>query len=97
MIAAYIPATFITHWFCITGIVVTPMQYLHIHLHIYSITNIIPKRVEIGPWHITSKYNHVTQYLLLFQMFIDIFCGNAHLNIDLLRHTYSDGIIFISR
>ncbi len=49
MIAAYIPATFITHWFCIAGIVVTPMQYLHIYLPIYSIQNIIPKRAEIGP------------------------------------------------
>jgi hypothetical protein len=48
MIAAYtvcIQATFITHWVCITGVAVTPMQYLHI----YSIQNIIPKRVEIGP------------------------------------------------
>ncbi len=45
MIAAYIPATFIMHWFCIAGVAVTPMQYFHI----YSIQNIIPKRVEIGP------------------------------------------------
>ncbi len=47
MIVAYIlvPGTFITHWFCIAVVAVTPMQYLHI----YSIQNIIPKRVEIGP------------------------------------------------
>jgi hypothetical protein len=45
MIVAYIPSTFITHWFCVAGIAVTPMQYLHI----CSIQNIIPKRVEIGP------------------------------------------------
>ncbi len=65
MIAAYIPATFIMHWFCIAGIVVTPMQYLHIYLKIYSIQNIIPKSVEIGPsgrggtllQNITTLYN----------------------------------------
>jgi hypothetical protein len=45
MIVAYIPATFITHWFCIAGVAVTPMQYLHI----YSIQITIPKTVEIGP------------------------------------------------
>jgi hypothetical protein len=30
MIAVYIPATFITYWFCIAGVAVTPMQYLQI-------------------------------------------------------------------
>ncbi len=45
MIVVYMPAPFIAHWFCIAGVAVTPMQYLHI----YSIQNIIPKRVEIGP------------------------------------------------
>jgi hypothetical protein len=45
MIVAYIPSTFITLWFCIAGVAVTPMQFLHI----CSIQDIIPKRVEIGP------------------------------------------------
>ena len=45
MIVAYILATFITHWLRIAGVAVTPMQYLHV----YSIQNKIPKRVEIGP------------------------------------------------